>query len=219
MTSTVPRVLFGAASGFFLVSFFQDTSFIFRDEYELNWLFYAGMATTVFQSVLLALPVFLVGKKVIAAISIVSVYFVQFLFGVTAIIRDLEYLFDFGVRGFFQYWILPMFMIPNFIPGAYFESLILETGSYLRLIGITAAIIGAILTFVSARLGNEHSTTVGQNPSAAQMFVPSRSSSMQSSHVNATAAMDQVERLGDLLKKGLITQEEFDIKKRQILGL
>jgi hypothetical protein len=31
--------------------------------------------------------------------------------------------------------------------------------------------------------------------------------------------MDQVERLGDLLKKGLITQEEFDIKKRQILGL
>lgn len=219
MTSTVPRVLFGAASGFFLVSFFQDTSFIFRDEYELNWLFYVGMAKTVFQSVLLALPVFLVGKRVIAAISIVSVYFAQFLFGVIAIIRDLEYLFDYGIREFFQYWILPTFMIPSYIPDLSFDSLVLESSGYIRLIGFTAAIIGAILTFVSTRLENQQSTTVGENPSAGQMFVPSRSSSMQSSHVNATAAMDQVERLGDLLKKGLITQEEFDIKKRQILGL
>jgi hypothetical protein len=42
---------------------------------------------------------------------------------------------------------------------------------------------------------------------------------VHSSQVNATEAIEQVERLGDLLKKGLITQEEFDIKKRQILGL
>lgn len=219
MTPTVPKVLFAAASGIFAISFIQDTSYVFRDEYQLNWLFYVGMATTVIQIALLVLPVFLVGKRVIAVVSLVSVYFVQFLFGVIAIIRDLEYLFDFGIRGFFQYWILPMFMIPNFIPGAYFESLILETGSYLRFIGIIVAILGAVFTFVTVRLENQQSTTVGQNPSGAQMFVPSRSSGTQSSHGNATAAMDQVERLGDLLKKGLITQEEFDIKKRQILGL
>jgi hypothetical protein len=219
VTPTVPRVLFAAASGFFAVSFIQDSSYIFRDEYVLSWSFYLGMVVTFIQSALLALTVFLVGKRVIAVISIVSVYFVQFLFAVTVAIRDLEYLFDFGIRGFFQYWILPTFMIPNLIPDLSFDSLVLESSAYIRLIGITAAIIGAILTFVSARLENQQSTTVGQNPSTAQMFVPSRSSSMQSSHADSTAAMDQVERLGDLLKKGLITQEEFDIKKRQILGL
>jgi hypothetical protein len=219
VTTTFPRALFAAASGIFAISFIQDTSFIFRDEYELNWLFYVGMGTTLIQIALLALPVFLVGKRVVAAISVMSVYFVQFLFGVLAIIRDLEYLFDFGVRGFFQYWILPMLFIPNYIPGTYFESLFLETGSYLRFIGIIFAILGAILTFVAVRLENQKSTTVGQNPSAAQMFVPSRSSSVHSSHGNATEAIDQVERLGDLLKKGLITQEEFETKKRQILGL
>ena len=177
------------------------------------------MGTTLIQIALLALPVFLVGKRVVAAISVMSVYFVQFLFGVLAIIRDLEYLFDFGILGIFQYWILPMLMIPNYIPGTYFESLFLETGSYLRFIGIILAILGAILTFVASRLENQSSTTVGKNSSAANVFVPSRSSSVHSSQVNATEAIDQVERLGDLLKKGLITQEEFDIKKRQILGL
>lgn len=219
MTTTFPRALFAAASGIFAISFIQDTSFIFRDEYELNWLFYVGMGTTLIQIALLALPVFLVGKRVVAAISVMSVYFVQFLFGVLAIIRDLEYLFDFGILGIFQYWILPMLMIPNYIPGTYFESLFLETGSYLRFIGIILAILGAILTFVASRLENQSSTTVGKNSSAANVFVPSRSSSVHSSQVNATEAIDQVERLGDLLKKGLITQEEFDIKKRQILGL
>lgn len=219
MTPTVPKVLFAVASGVFAISFIQDTFYIFRDGYQLNWLFYVGMATTLIQIALLALPVFLVSKRAVAVISIVSVYFLQFLFGILAIIRDLEYLFDFGIRGFFQYWILPMFLIPNYIPGTNLESLFLETGSYLRFIGIVFAILGAILTFVAVRLENQQSTTVGQNPSAAQMFVPSRSSSMHSSQVNATEAIDQVERLGNLLKKGLITQEEFDIKKRQILGL
>ena len=32
-------------------------------------------------------------------------------------------------------------------------------------------------------------------------------------------AVEQVEKLGNLLAKGLLTQEEFDNKKKQILGL
>ena len=219
VTPNVPRVLFAAASVIFAITFFQDATFVVRDEYQLTWIFYVGMATTVIQSALLALPVFMVGKRVVAVISVVAVYFVQFLFGVMSVIRDLDYLFDFGIRGFFQYWILPMFMIPNFIPGADFQSLVLDTGSYLRLIGITVAILGAVFTFVAFRLENQLSTAASGNPSAAQMFIPSRSSSMHTSGVGATEAIDQVERLGDLLKKGLITQEEFDTKKRQILGL
>ena len=32
-------------------------------------------------------------------------------------------------------------------------------------------------------------------------------------------AIVQVQKLGELLKQGLITQDEFDTKKKQILGL
>jgi hypothetical protein len=35
----------------------------------------------------------------------------------------------------------------------------------------------------------------------------------------AQSAYADIEVLGDLLKKGLLTQEEFDLKKREILGL
>lgn len=217
MTITASRVLFGVASGIFVVSFFQDTSYIFRDEYQLNWGFYLGMVITLIQSALLALPVFLVGKRVVAVISIVSVYFLQFLFGVMIILRDLEFVFD-SIGQFIVYWVFLMFMIPTYIPELSFDSLVLESSRYMQLIGITAAIIGLILTFVSARVENQE-TIVSAKSSGAPIFVAGRNSGKQSSPVNATEAMDQVERLGDLLNKGLITQEEFDFKKRQILGL
>jgi len=34
-----------------------------------------------------------------------------------------------------------------------------------------------------------------------------------------TESIEQVERLGALLSKGLITKDEFEIKKKEILGL
>jgi hypothetical protein len=218
VTPTASRILFGVASGFFAVSFFQDTSYIFRYEYALDWLFYGGMVTTVIQTALLALPVFFVGKRVVAVISIVSVYFVQFLFIAVAILQDLEYIFESGIGDFIRYWVLPMFMVPSYAPYFSFDYLVLDSSAYIRLIGITTAIIGLILTFASARLVNQE-TVVSEKSSEATIFVAGRNSGKQSSHVNATEAMDQVERLGDFLKRGLITQEEFDFKKRQILGL
>ena len=218
MTLTASRVLFIVASAIFAVSFFQDTSYIYRGEYTLDPFFYVGMVTTVIQSSLLALSAFLVGKRVVAVISIGSVYFLQFLFGVMIILRDLEFVFDYGIGQFIQYWVFPMFMIPSYIPELSFDSLVLESSQYMRLIGITAAIIGLILTFVSARVENQENTTTVKS-SEAPIFVAGRNSGKQSSPVNATEAMDQVERLGDFLKRGLITQEEFDFKKRQILGL
>ena len=218
MTLTASRVLFIVASAIFAVSFFQDTSYIFRGDYTLDPLFYVGMVTTVIQSALLALPAFLVGKRVVAVISVASVYIVQFLFGAIFIIRDLEFLFDYEVNQFIQYWIFPMFMIRSYIPELSFDSLVFGSSQYIRLIGITAAIIGLILTFVNARVENQESTTTVKS-SEAPIFFAGRNPGKQSTPVNATEAMDQVERLGDLLKKGLITQEEFDFKKRQVLGL
>lgn len=36
---------------------------------------------------------------------------------------------------------------------------------------------------------------------------------------NPTSSLDDLEKLSELLKKGIVTQEEFDAKKKQILGL
>jgi hypothetical protein len=132
MTPTASRILFGVASGFFAISFFQDTSYIFRYEYALDWLFYGGMVTTVIQSALLALPVFFVGKRVVAVISIVSVYFVQFLFIAVAILQDLEYIFESGIGDFIRYWVLPMFMVPSYAPYFSFDYLVLDSSAYIR---------------------------------------------------------------------------------------
>jgi hypothetical protein len=36
---------------------------------------------------------------------------------------------------------------------------------------------------------------------------------------NEKGNLDDLERLAELLKKGIVTQDEFDLKKKQILGL
>ena len=157
---------------------------------------------------LLALPIFFTGKKAVAVISVVWVYLIGLPDNLFLLQRDL---------------IDPLsafFLIPSYTLELSFKSLILGSGGYLQFIGFIAAIIGTVLTFVGVQQGNPRSTTVvSEKSSEATIFVAGRNPSKQSSPVNATEAMDQVERLGDLLKKGLITQEEFDFKKRQILGL
>ena len=37
--------------------------------------------------------------------------------------------------------------------------------------------------------------------------------------VQAKSELDELEKLGSLLEKGIITQEEFELKKKQLLGL
>ena len=49
--------------------------------------------------------------------------------------------------------------------------------------------------------------------------IPAPTPVAQGSPVSAPSAPDEIERFGELLAKGLITQNEFDAKKRQILGL
>jgi hypothetical protein len=52
-----------------------------------------------------------------------------------------------------------------------------------------------------------------------QLFVPGANPKKMTSAVTTTESIEQVERLGALLSKGLITQDEFEIKKKEILGL
>lgn len=45
------------------------------------------------------------------------------------------------------------------------------------------------------------------------------SSNKKTSDNDGLSGLDQIEKLGDLLKKGILSQSEFDAKKKQILGL
>jgi hypothetical protein len=207
------------ASGIFAISFLQDTSYIFRGEYLLDWSFYLGLATTLIGLAALTLPVFFSGKRVIALIGVLSVYLAEIFFRTIIVLRDLEIIFDSELRVIIQYYLLPFFMIPSYAPELSFNSLILDTSAYFRLVGFIVAIVGAVLTFGGSRLENQQATPVSSRSAGAPVFMSARSAAEHSSNPNSLNGFDQVERLGDLLKKGLITQEEFELKKRQILGL
>ena len=46
-----------------------------------------------------------------------------------------------------------------------------------------------------------------------------RQSNNNSNVVNQISVADELEKFSNLLEKGIITQEEFDLKKKQLLGL
>jgi hypothetical protein len=52
-----------------------------------------------------------------------------------------------------------------------------------------------------------------------QLFVPGANPKKVIGAGTTTESIEQVERLGALLSKGLITKDEFEIKKKEILGL
>jgi hypothetical protein len=207
---SLPRALFIVALVSYSILNIQYNISIFRIEDELDggfWSFRVPITMSFLPIALLALPIFFTGKKPVAVISVLWVYLINLPENMVLLQRDL---------------IDPLsafFLIPTYTLELSFESLILGSGGYLRFIGFSAAIIGTVLTFVGVQQGNPRSTSVGPKLSAPPIFVAARDSSKQLAHINTPDGIDQVERLGNLLKKGLITQEEFDFKKRQILGL
>jgi hypothetical protein len=82
----------------------------------------------------------------------------------------------------------------------------------LEFLTILVFIVAAILSLIETlRASTGPSSISGNTP---------RVSYSQSTQVKKTPnPYSDIEGLGDLLAKGLITQEEFDLKKRQILGL
>lgn len=210
MSSTVPRTLFVVALGAFAISHIQDNINIFRIRDELDggfWSMRVPLTLDFLSIVLLALPIFFTGKKAVTVISVMWVYLIELLDKAVLLQRDLIDPFS------------AIFMIPTYTLETSFESLILGSAGYLRFVGFIAAIIGTVLTFGGVQQENPRSRSVDLKSSATPIFVAARDSGKQSVNVNTSDAIDQVDRLGDLLNKGLITQKEFDFKKRQILGL
>ena len=84
----------------------------------------------------------------------------------------------------------------------------------LRIVSAVFTIIGVLLVFL---LREKAPKAVNQIASQVPMNKPAASTSTASSI--SGDAIEQIEKLGDLLAKGLLTQEEFNEKKKQILGI
>lgn len=83
-----------------------------------------------------------------------------------------------------------------------------------RIISAVFTIIGVLLVFL---LRDNAPKAVNQIGSQVPLNKPAPSTSTASSI--SGDAIEQIEKLGDLLAKGLLTQEEFNEKKKQILGI
>jgi membrane protease subunit (stomatin/prohibitin family) len=84
----------------------------------------------------------------------------------------------------------------------------------LRGMARTAAVAGTA-TAVSNRVSRRQ----GQRWAAKDEEQESQSQSQQSTAPVEDDTYEQLEKLGELKDKGIITQAEFDAKKQQILGL
>ena len=84
----------------------------------------------------------------------------------------------------------------------------------LRIVSAVFTIIGVLLVFLLREKAPKAMSQVG---SQVPMNKPAASTSTASSI--SGDAIEQIEKLGDLLAKGLLTQEEFNEKKKQILGI
>jgi hypothetical protein len=83
-----------------------------------------------------------------------------------------------------------------------------------RIVSAVFTILGVLLAFLLSEKAPKAMSQVG---SQVPMNKPAASTSTASSI--SGDAIEQIEKLGDLLAKGLLTQEEFNEKKKQILGI
>ena len=119
-------------------------------------------------------------------------------------------LFDALFLDWYGYSLLSGF-ITNFLPLNYLlgRQVFYEFVQDLHLLVLIA---GIVLTFVM----KEPVASSGPRPAQAQPL--QRTFQRPSSNIEGDAVV-QVQKLGELLKQGLITEEEFQFKKKQILGL
>ena len=215
MKIAMHRILFGVASFFILVSIMQYLLWLNR--YEVP--FY-GQAQFImldfFHLTLLVLPIFLYRFRIIGVLSVIVFFLSQFSFH---LVRFFRYFSSAPISETWEYGVLPMFMIPNFDLDLIRYNPLLTSSSYTRFIGAIVAIVATILSLKARKVAEPMQSHGTPEMRQTQLFVPGANPKKMTSAVTTTESIEQVERLGALLSKGLITQDEFEIKKKEILGL
>jgi len=215
MKIAVHRILFGVASFFMLVSVIQFLLWLNRYEYPID-----GQVLFImlgfFHVALLVLPIFLYRVRIIGLLSLVLLFLSQFLYH---IVRFFRYFSETSFSDILNYAVFPMFMIPSFDPNLIRYNPLLASSNYTRSIGAVIAIVATILSLKASKVSEPlqvHSSPEMRPP---QLFVPGANPKKVTGAGTTTESIEQVERLGALLSKGLITKDEFEIKKKEILGL
>ena len=215
MKIAVHRILFGVAAFLMLVSVISFLLFLNRYEYPIdgNVLF---TMLGFFHAALLVLPIFLYRVRIIGLLSLIVLFLTQFLYH---IVRFFRYFTETPFSEILDYTVFPMFMIPNFDLNFIRYEPLLASSNYARFIAAIIAIVATILSLMSSKVSEPlqvHSSPEMRPP---QLFVPGATPKKVTGVGTTTESIEQVERLGALLSKGLITKDEFEIKKKEILGL
>ena len=215
MKIAVHRILFGVASFLMLVSIMQYLLWLNR--YEVPFF---GQAQFImldfFHVVLLALPIFLYRFRIIGVLSVTVFFLSQFIFH---LFRFFRYFSSAPISETWEYVVLPMFMIPNINLDVIKFSPLLGTSSYTRFIAAIIAIVATILSLMASKVSEPLQVQGTPEMRQPQLFVPGATPKKVTGAGTTTESIEQVERLGALLSKGLITKDEFEIKKKEILGL
>ena len=145
------------------------------------------------------------GKKLFFYLALAGAYFFPNL-AVLVLYARTE--FSFGVDWLFKV------VLGNFLPVNYlFWSEWSDNIILLLDLVIILLIVSLVLSFF------DRSSTTAPKKSTSPAVVNSPKRTQQTGAQIEGDAVAQIEKLGDLLKKGLITQGEFESKKKQILGI
>ena len=215
MKIAVHRILFGVAAFLMLVSVISFLLFLNRYEYPIdgNVLF---TMLGFFHVALLVLPIFLYRVRIIGLLSLALLFLTQFLYH---IFRFLRYFTETPFSEILDYTVFPMFMIPNFDLNFIRFNPLLASSNYARFIAAIIAIVATILSLMSSKVSEPLQVQGTPEMRPPQLFVPGATPKKVTGVGTTTESIEQVERLGALLSKGLITKDEFEIKKKEILGL
>ena len=215
MKIAVHRILFAVAAFFMLVSIMQY--FLWLNRYEVPFF---GQAQFImldfFHVVLLALPIFVYKFRIIGVLSVTVFFLSQFIFH---LVRFFKYFSSAPISETWEFTVLPMFMIPNINLDVIEFSPLLGTSSYTRFIAAIIAIVATILSLMASKVSEPLQVQGTPEMRQPQLFVPGTTPKKVTGVGTTTESIEQVERLGALLSKGLITKDEFEIKKKEILGL
>ena len=215
MKIAVPRILFGVAAFLMLVSVISFLLFLNRYEYPID----GNVLFTVlgfFHAALLVLPIFLYRVRIIGLLSLIVLFLTQFLYH---IVRFFRYFTETPFSEILDYTVFPMFMIPNFDLNFIRFNPLLASSNYARFIAAIIAIVATILSLMSSKVSEPLQVQGTPEMRPPQLFVPGATPKKVTGVGTTTESIEQVERLGALLSKGLITKDEFEIKKKEILGL
>jgi hypothetical protein len=215
MKIAVHRILFVIAAFFMFLSAIQYLLFLNRNEIPFDGQLQFIMLDF-FHFALLVIPIFLHRFRIIGVLSVIVLFLSQFIFH---LVRFFRYFSSAPISETWEFTVLPMFMIPSFDLNLIRYQPLLESSSYTRFIAAIIAIVATILSLMASKVSEPlqvHSSPEMRPP---QLFVPGANPKKVIGAGTTTESIEQVERLGALLSKGLITKDEFEIKKKEILGL